>query len=86
MFLHKPKKMAHISLEERKHLPILIKPDITDNKKFWQIFNPFRSEKFKSREKITLAKKKELVSSESDVAKCFNQFFSNPVNILDLPK
>ena len=60
--------------------------DIIDNKTFWQAVKPFLSEKLKSREKITLAEKEELVSSESDVAQRFNQFFSNIVKNLDIPK
>ena len=49
--------------------------DIIDNKKFYQTVKPFLSGKLKSREKITLVEKEELVSSEYDVVKRFNQFF-----------
>ena len=60
--------------------------DIIDNKKFCQTVKTFLSEKLKSREKITLVEKEELVSSESDVAQRFNQFFSNIVKNLDITK
>ena len=42
--------------------------------------------KDKSREKITLVEKEELVASESDVAQRFNQFFSSIVKNLHMPK
>ena len=45
----------------------------------------FPFEKLKSREKITLVEKEELVSSKSDV-KCCNHFFPNIVKNLEIPK
>ena len=61
--------------EKKEYFANLNEKDIIDNKKFWQTVKPFLSEKLKSREKITLVEKEELVSSESDVAQRFNQFF-----------
>ena len=72
--------------EKKEYFANLNEKDIIDNKKFWQTVKPFLSEKLKSREKITLVEKEELVSSESDVAQRFNQFFSNIVKNLDIPK
>ena len=72
--------------EKKEYFANLNEKDIIDNKKFWQTVKPFLSEKLKSREKITLVEKEELVSSESDVAQCFNLFFSNIVKNLDIPK
>ena len=69
--------------EKKEYFANLNEKDIIDNKKFWQTVQPFLSEKLKSREKITL---EELVSSEYDVAQRFNQFFSNIVKNLDIPK
>ena len=66
LLLRKEKKGYFANLNEK---------DIIDTKKFWQTVKPFLSEKLKSREKITLVEKEELVSSESDVAQRFNQFF-----------
>ena len=60
--------------------------DIIDNKKFYQTVKPFLSGKLKSREKITLAEKEELVSSEYDVVQRFNQFFSNIVKNFHIAK
>ena len=72
--------------EKKEYFANLNEKDIIDNKKFWQTVKPFFSEKLKSREKITLVEKEELVSSESDVAQRFNQFFANIVKNLDIPK
>ena len=72
--------------EKKEYFANLNEKDIIDNKNFWQTVKPFLSEKLKSREKITLVEKEELVSSESDVAQRFNQFFSNIVKSLDIPK
>ena len=59
---------------KKKYLANFNRKDIIDNKTFWQTVRHFLSEKLKSREKITLVEKEELVLSESDVAKLFNQF------------
>ena len=72
--------------EKKEYFADLNEKNIIVNKKFWQTVKPFRSEKIKSREKITLVEKEELVSSESDVAQRFNQFFSNIVKNLDITK
>ena len=72
--------------EKKEYFANLNEKDIIDNKKFWQTVKSFLSEKLKSREKITLVEKEELVSSESDVAQRFNQFVSNIVKNLDIPK
>ena len=69
----------------QKYFANLNEKDIVDNRKFWQIVKPFLSEKLKSREKITLVEKEELVSSESDVAQCFNHLFQILLKILIYP-
>ena len=70
--------------KEKEYFANLNEKGIIDNKRFWQTVKPFLSEKLKSRENITLVEKEELVSSESDVAQLFNQFFSNLVKNLDI--
>ena len=70
--------------EKKEYFANLNEKDIIDNKKFWQTVKPFLSEKLKSREKTTLVEKEELVSSESNVAQRFNQFFPNIVKNLDI--
>ena len=72
--------------KEKKEFTNLNEHDIIDNKKIWQTVKPFLSEKFNSKEKITLVEKGELVQSKSDVAKCFNQYFPNIVKNLNIPK
>ena len=72
--------------EKKEYFANLNEKDIIDNKKFWHTVKPFLSQKLKSREKITLVEKEELVSSESDVAQRFNLFFSNIVKNFDIPK
>ena len=72
--------------EKNEYFANLNEKDIIDNKNFWQTVKPFLSEKLKSREKITLVENEELVSSEFDIAQRFNQFFSNIVKNLDIPK
>ena len=72
--------------EKREYFANLDEKGIIDTKKFWQTVKPFLSEKLKSREEMTLVEKEELVSSESDVAQRSNQFFSNIVKNLDIPK
>ena len=61
--------------EKKEYFANLNEKDIIDNKKFGQTVKPFLSEKLKSRGKITLGEKEELVSIESDVAQSFNQLF-----------
>ena len=72
--------------EKIKYFANLDEKDITDNKKFWQTIKPFLSEKSKSRERITLIEKEELISDEREVANSFNDFFSNIVKNLEIPK
>ena len=71
---------------KKKYLANFNRKDIIDNKIFWQTVKHFLSEKLKSREKITLVEKEELVLSESDVAKLFNQFLTNIAKNLDIRK
>ena len=72
--------------EKKEYFANLSEKDIIDNKKFCQTVKSFLSEKLKSREKMTLVEKEELVSSEFDVAQRFNQFLSNIVKNLDILK
>ena len=72
--------------EKKEYFANLNEKDIIDNKKFWQTVKPFFSEKLKSKGKINLVEKEELVSSEYDIAQSFNQFFSNTVKNFDRAK
>ena len=72
--------------EKKKYFANLNIKNITDNKIFWQIIKPFLSEKTKSREKITLIENEKLVSYNTEVANYLNNFFSNIVKNLEIPK
>ena len=51
-----------------------------DNRKFWKTVNPLFSEKSYSKESISLINKDGLIVKIGDLAKIFNNFFSNIVN------
>ena len=72
--------------EKKKYFANLIEKYITDYKKIWQTIKSFLSEKTKSREKITLIENENLVSDDAEVANCLNNFFSNIVKNLEIPK
>ena len=72
--------------KRKKYFSNLNKKDITVKKKLWQTIKPFVSEKTKSRKKITLIEDENLVSDNVEVANCVNNFFSNIVKNLEIPK
>ena len=51
-----------------------------ENRKIWKIVNPLFSEKSYSKESISLINKDGLIVKIGDLAKIFNNFFSNIVN------
>ena len=55
-----------------------------DNRKFWKTVNPWFSEKSYSKESISLINKDGLITKNEDLAKKFNNFFSNIVNKLGI--
>ena len=57
---------------------------IKDNRKFWKNVNPLFSEKSYSKKSISLINKDGLVTENKDLAKTFNNFFSNIVNKLGI--
>ena len=59
---------------------------MNDNRKFWQTVKSFLSEKNKSREKIALITNKEIISDAVEVANTLNNYFSNVVKNLKIPK
>ena len=56
----------------------------TDNKKFWKTVKPLFSDKHFTSNKITLLESDEIISEEADVAKKFNDYFSNVVKNLEI--
>ena len=55
-----------------------------DNRKFWKTVNPLFSEKSYSKESISLINNDGLITENEDLAKTFNNFFSNIVNKLGI--
>ena len=59
---------------------------VKDNKKFWKRISPLFSNKIKSKEKITLVENDEIISSDIEVAKTFQNFFSSIVKDFNIQK
>ena len=57
---------------------------INDNKHFWKIVKPLFSEKHFGSSKITLLEDDEIISEDQQVAKKFNDYFSNVVKNLNI--
>ena len=57
---------------------------ITDNKTFWKTVKPLFSDKHIIGNKITLIKDNDIISDDGEVAKEFNDYFSNMVKNLDI--
>ena len=72
--------------EKKEYFAKLNEKEITDNRKFWHTFKPFLSDKVKSKETIIIINNDNLRSKETEVAKTFNDFFSNIVKNLEIPK
>ena len=59
---------------------------VKDYKNFWKNISPFFSNKIKSKKKITLAENDEIISSDIDVAKTFQNVFSSIVKNLNIQR
>ena len=59
---------------------------VKDNKNFWKRNSPLFSSKIKSKEKNTLVENDEIVSSDSEFAKTFQDFFSSVVKNLNIQR
>ena len=59
---------------------------VKDNKKFWKRISPLFSNKIKLKEKITLVENDEIISSDIEVAKTFQNFFSSIVKNLNMQR
>ena len=75
--LKKAKKESYQNLDEK---------NVIDNKKFWKTVKPLLSDKSVSREKINLTENEKMLTSESETAETLNNFFSNIVKKLNIPK
>ena len=70
--------------EKKKYYGNLDIKNFTDNKKFWKTIKPFFSDKTKSTKQITLIEGDSIISKDDMIAKTFNSFFSNAVNMLGI--
>ena len=75
--LKKAKKEFYQNLDEK---------NVIDNKKFWKTVKPLLSGKSISREEINLTVNEKMLTSESETAETLNNFFSNIVKKLNIPK
>ena len=60
--------------------------NVIDNKKFWKTVKPLLSDKSVSREKINLTENEKMLTFEPETAETLNNFFSNIVKKLNIPK
>ena len=67
---------------KRDYLTNLDTKIMKDNRKLWKAVNPLFSEKSYSKESISLINKDGLITKNEDLARTFNDFFSNIVNKL----
>ena len=58
----------------------------TDNKKLWKSVKPLFSDKITAKEIINLTKNRITLSSDIDIADTFNDYFSNVVQNLNIPR
>ena len=75
--LRKAKKQYFLSLEPKL---------ITHNKKFWKSVKPLFSDKTTAKEIIKLTENGEILSSDTDIADEFNDYFRNVVQNLNIPR
>ena len=59
---------------------------VKDNKKFWKRISPLFSNKIKSKEKIILVENDAIISSDTEVAKTFQNFFSSITKNLNIQR
>ena len=57
-----------------------------DNKKFLKAVKPSFTDKINTNEQITLVENYEIISDNRTIAETMNGFFSNVVNLLDIPE
>ena len=60
--------------------------NVIDNKKLWKIVELLLSDKSVSGEKTNLTENEMMLTSESETAEALNNFFSNMVKKLEIPK
>ena len=78
--------LSFLRKKKTEYFANLNETDITDNRTFWHIVQPFLSDKIKSRENITLVNNEKITSKEVEVANTLNNFFSTIIKNLKIPE
>ena len=74
--------MSLLKKTKKEHYQNLDEKNVIDNKRFWKTVKPLLTDKSVSREKINLTENEKLLTSECEIAKTLNNFFSNIVKKL----
>ena len=77
---------ALIRRTKKEYYSKLSPETICDNKTFWKSVKPFFSEKSVTTDNITIIDKNEIYENDETVSEIFNNFFSNAVINLNIPK
>ena len=78
--------MSLLKKAQKKYYQNLDEKNVIDNKKLWKTLKPLLSDKSVSREKINLTENEKMLTSESETGETLNNFFSNIVKKLNIPK
>ena len=71
---------------KKSHFENLDTKKITDNRSFWRTVLPLFTQNSLKGEKINLADNSKTISSDEELCETFNQFLSNVVPTLNIPK
>ena len=72
--------------EREKYFEKLNVKKVMGNNEFWKTVKPFLSDRGNSSSKITLVEGDDIISEDQEVAQKLNDFFSNGVKFLEIPK
>ena len=71
---------------KKQYFPNLEPKLITDNKKFWKSVKSLFSDKITVKKIINLTENGKILSSDTDIADTFNDYFSKVVQNLNIPR
>ena len=75
-----------IKKDKKELLVELKRKKVIDNRKFWKMVKPVISNNFVNNEKITLVDNEKSIANDKEIAKVLNDFFSNIIKTLNIPK
>ena len=75
-----------IKKDKKELLFELKRKNVIDNRKVWKTVKPMHSNKFVNNEKITLVDNEKIITNDKEIAKVLNEFFSNIIKTLNIPK